>query len=363
MNIPTSRKLLYFLIVLVLLMVVTEGAWHIYANHQLDWLNQRLAERNDFLNEDPDLKFVLRPGDWSRPAPKEQGGTFDFHVNGHLLRGPEFPAEKEGGAYRILCLGGSTTFGTGFLADHETYPARLESALHRRFPQRRFQVLNGGVPAYQSVDSYLNLKRLAYLTPDLVLVFHGINDIAWAPDLGEFYFDPDGTQRPLSRLDRRRIDASSFFPQAIYNRFFGWFQKPEHDKPRESIPQRFENGFAANLTRIANLARAIGSKIVFMTFEIGIDPSWPPETASEKAAHYALRAVHLRYDAILPTVRRYNSRVRRLGSELSVPIIELEGRVSKDDSCWADPVHMSAVGTMAKCALVANQLAKLLRSP
>lgn len=361
MNIPTSRKLIYLGILLFLTFAVTEGIWQIYSAHQLSWLTERLDERNDFLEEDPDLKHVLRPGNWSRPAPPELGGVFHFRVNEERLRGPEIVAGKEPGTFRILCLGGSTTFGTGFLADHETYPAQLESALAKRLPERRIQVLNAGVPGYQTVDSYANLQRLRHLDPDLILVYHAINDIAWAADLGEFYFQPETTTRPLTRLERRRIDADSFFPQAVYNRLFRWHHKPSRETPRQSIPQRYEDGFAANLGRIVELARSIGSDVAFITFEIGIDPTWPPEKSAEKAAHYTLGAVHLRYAEIAPTVRRYNARTRRVAADLGVPLLDIEGRISKDDEFWADPVHLSTRGTTRMVALVLKRLLEILK--
>jgi hypothetical protein len=51
-------------------------------------------------------------------------------------RGANFPAEKRPGAFRILAVGDSFTYGD-FVDDGETLPARLEEALRLDAARRR----------------------------------------------------------------------------------------------------------------------------------------------------------------------------------------------------------------------------------
>ncbi len=70
-----------------------------------------------------------------------RGHPFDFNPKGY--RGPLPPKEKRKGEFRVLCLGDSTTFGTG-VATTATWPARLEEELRAR-TKRPVSVINGAL--------------------------------------------------------------------------------------------------------------------------------------------------------------------------------------------------------------------------
>lgn len=71
---------------------------------------------------------------------------------------------------KILAFGDSLTFGRGVLPE-ESYPARLQSAIHR-------DVINGGLPGEVSVEG---LKRLPIwldeYEPNFLILCHGANDL------------------------------------------------------------------------------------------------------------------------------------------------------------------------------------------
>jgi|GEM_PF-3434204 len=116
---------------------------------------------------------------------------YDERLGYRLVRGNADPARfedsagrvvdlaKPDGVYRILCLGGSTTYGVG--ADKtNSYPAQLEDLLNRVYGRAdlRFEVLNLGVMGYHSWHSRIRFKaELAGLSPDLVLVMDAVNDL------------------------------------------------------------------------------------------------------------------------------------------------------------------------------------------
>ncbi|MHC1788084.1 SGNH/GDSL hydrolase family protein [Solidesulfovibrio sp.] len=93
--------------------------------------------------------------------------------------GRSFAVAKPAGVFRILCLGGSTTYGVG--ADKSnSYPAQLEDLLHRVYGGcgLRFEVLNLGVMGYHSWHSRIRFEaELAGLRPDLVVVMDAVNDL------------------------------------------------------------------------------------------------------------------------------------------------------------------------------------------
>ncbi|MBL8153138.1 MAG: SGNH/GDSL hydrolase family protein [Anaerolineae bacterium] len=80
------------------------------------------------------------------------------------------------GAYRVLALGDSFTYGY-YVHNEEAWPARLEEALRQQM-NGPVQVLNAGVPGYTVEDElgYLREKGLA-LQPDVVVLGVYTNDI------------------------------------------------------------------------------------------------------------------------------------------------------------------------------------------
>jgi hypothetical protein len=82
---------------------------------------------------------------------------------------------KPEATYRIICLGGSTTEGA---KDATSYPASLERLLRERYPEKNVEVLNAGKYFYNSQSSIIQyLFYLKEFQPDLLIVFHGFNDI------------------------------------------------------------------------------------------------------------------------------------------------------------------------------------------
>jgi len=97
----------------------------------------------------------------------------DDRVNSLGFRGDEINLEKPANTYRIVCLGGSTTW--------DEYPALLQEELSADFQKRDFnlEVINAGDVYWTTVESQINLlTRGLPLAPDAVVVYHGINDAA-----------------------------------------------------------------------------------------------------------------------------------------------------------------------------------------
>lgn len=133
------------------------------------------------------------------------------------FRSVEFPARKPKDEFRIVCLGGSTTYGiyardlsdaadaqwiiekglrnkndyptldllarrSGMkdyedLACNYTYPGFLERRLHE-LGYTQVRVINAGAEGYTSYESMLNFElRCLDVDPDLVIVYEGYNDI------------------------------------------------------------------------------------------------------------------------------------------------------------------------------------------
>ena len=85
------------------------------------------------------------------------------------------------GAYRILCLGESTTAVGGT----NSYPSQLENILNQRNVPMRFSVINRGIPATNSTAIVNALEdNLVRYKPQMVIVMMGENDLlmGWKDD-------------------------------------------------------------------------------------------------------------------------------------------------------------------------------------
>ncbi len=96
-------------------------------------------------------------------------------VNQLGFRGADTTLQKPDGVTRIVVLGDSFTFGEGVAAG-EAFPARLERLLNDG-AARRYEVLNLGVPGYNTVQevAYFRERGLS-LDPDLVMIAFTLSD-------------------------------------------------------------------------------------------------------------------------------------------------------------------------------------------
>ncbi|MFH1189230.1 MAG: SGNH/GDSL hydrolase family protein [Candidatus Omnitrophota bacterium] len=72
-------------------------------------------------------------------------GRFNMKEKGFYCRGERYELKKERDIYRIVCIGGSTTFGGSEY--REAYPYYLERILNDGRSGRRFEVINSGIAA------------------------------------------------------------------------------------------------------------------------------------------------------------------------------------------------------------------------
>lgn len=92
-------------------------------------------------------------------------------IDSHGLRGPERPAKSKP---RLLLLGDSVAFGTG-LAPADTIAARMQALFDERGAP--FEVLNGGVPGYNTAQEARFLERFGdELQLDRIVLLYCLND-------------------------------------------------------------------------------------------------------------------------------------------------------------------------------------------
>ncbi len=164
---PARRRALYASLTLVgalvLVAVALEGAARfVDPRHGFAaWYTQSMTY---LIDDEVDWVSEPRRYEWTR-------------VDETFFRGPAVARAKPPGAFRIVALGGSSTFEIG-KADDETWPSLLRRRLDERGESMHpIEVMNAATPGYSTWQSSRLLeKRVLDWQPDLVLVYHLAND-------------------------------------------------------------------------------------------------------------------------------------------------------------------------------------------
>ncbi len=158
---------------LLLALVALEGVARL-SGLEGRWLDSFVprAHNEEFhqLSDDPELLYEMVPNTVYRfPDAGYDGSPTLVTIDEHGFRTPKRPPEKPAGVARVLCLGGSNTFGAR-VNDADTWPAQLEAELNRR-AEVPVEVWNWGVSGYMNRQkAALGRRGLEQLQPDLIVV-------------------------------------------------------------------------------------------------------------------------------------------------------------------------------------------------
>lgn len=121
-------------------------------------------------SRDPGIVYELRPNARGRFVNQP------LLINSQGLHDYEYGRRKEPGTFRIVGLGDSSLFGWG-VAMEENSMKVLERRLNEKSRQRKFEVINFGVPGYNTaMEAETFVARCVEYAPDLVLVNFNTND-------------------------------------------------------------------------------------------------------------------------------------------------------------------------------------------
>ena len=311
----------------------------------------------------PYLPIALRPGSDYRD--NDTSGR----INALGLRGPERTAARPPGAFRVICVGGSTTFGAGIAGDEKTYPARLEARLREANPGLEIEVWNAGVPGYTTAENviYLGL-RLIDFEPDIVVLYEGYNDFkpnrhpGFVSDYSHWRDRAVTPRRPP--LEWLRLVAKG---RALAAR---WFTDPNsevRDPASGQTLRRYdtvgEEGLAAfrrNLRTMVRTASGAGARAVLATY---------PHPCTEENLR-ARPELFTYLPGYLPTLTfagvrdafdRYNEAVRAVAAEEGAILADAARAIPPDADFFVDHVHFNARGADLFAEVVAGAILPAIR--
>ena len=109
-----------------------------------------------------------------------------------------FPASKPVGPYRIVCLGGSTTFGRPF-DDSTSFCGWLRTLLPMVDPERNWEVINAGGVSYASYRVAGVMQEFARHDVDLFILYTGQNEFLEWRTYGDLIESSDTPGVPAAR--------------------------------------------------------------------------------------------------------------------------------------------------------------------
>jgi lysophospholipase L1-like esterase len=243
-----------------------------------------------------------------------EGEPFVFATNNYGFRGPDIPERKPVGARYVFTIGESSTACNEYPHDR-TWPGILERRLRQNLADNRIYVYNagmGGGTSYRSLVIFLNL--LTRLSPDLVIVYHGINDRGpFHPSSARYFRDVGYGEQFLRR-------PSYLLHELALRTANPLLHKANTMLLQGPVPAEDFRYHENNYRNMAYLARGHGIPLMFMTQPV------MPEVGSNEGV---------------------NRSTRELGRELNVPVFDLASIMPLDSQYFLpDAVHYTGRGNL-----------------
>ena len=288
--------------------------------------------------------FYLKPHHYYALEGNPEYKSSTNKVNRYGLEGDDFPRAKPPGEYRIACLGGSTT--------HRMDAGYLRDSLKILHPGGSIRIINGGMATYTTAETLIAyMFKISYLEPDLIMVYHAINDVfpeacyrESKPDYSQYRKMWKHTIR-LPGVFYRAMRYSCFLKLMHYffvQRYFDvWsyslhpLKMPPVDVMKNINSPSFGQYFKKNMSRLINTAQGEGVKVMLVTFVFGKTATEPRQAG----------------------INKLNTITRTLASENGCYLMDLEQILkNKGDSTsmFADEVHFSLEGERWKTERIAE---------
>jgi hypothetical protein len=292
------------------------------------------------------------------PTPNYRLGSI-YH-NSLGFRGDEFVMPKPDGMYRIVVLGGSTSYDIEVDDNEKTFVARLERMLRDDYGIEEIEVINAGAGGYNSWENLINLEfRVLDISPDLIIFDHGYSDVhCRLVDSTAYRGDNRAMRKPWQTPDVPFFEHSVFL--RILGRLSGLSGKAGiqsfvtaptymgacstvHDQRssddafiallRSNPPLYFRRNLLNMLAIVqANDIRSVFTTIAFSTyFEDYVS-----------TPHYR------------QGLDENNIVIREVAESHGIPLVDMAKMMPKDRKYWTDGRHVNEDGALVKAALLAD---------
>jgi lysophospholipase L1-like esterase len=283
------------------------------------------------------------------------------------FRGADFEPEKDPETFRVVCLGGSSTFGF-HNADEETYPHALQELLRADEATRHVEVINAGFPYYNTATilGLFESEVLAY-DPDVVTVYTGYNDSSWPLSVspvtkGFFWLQ----ERSIVYWLLKRTALTDRNVYELKKRIMGPIRGREtHTAPPEEV-EAVAARFRENLRALTALAEEHGVEVVLIAQPITVRHAndWKRSLTYEGEYQKVLEEMHIsEFDRRLVRHHRLVEEVRELAAEGGHTVVDNIAIVDRDRDLLTSHVHLTAEGNRLLAQALRDAIAPLASGP
>jgi len=286
-------------------------------------------------------------------------------INSLGFRGEDISLEKPDDVYRIVAVGGSTTFAV-YLPWNQSYPYLLQEELRRRFNDDRIEVINAGLTGSTAAESFHRMAtQILPLDPDMVVIYHAFNDLfpRMFNDYSEDYYhfrrnDPNNppgmTRSYLYRLALRAL-SPGFFHENNNQQQQVWKIEnlPATDTERSiNFINSSNHAFKFHMDNIVKLIKANGGEAVLATFAMNSRTyNW-----TEHIPPYLWEV----------GIAENNEAIKEIAMENDVPVVPFAEAPFPEASkrfqvkLFPDSIHMAPEGNQLKAEIFADVIAPII---
>ena len=320
----------------------------------------------------PDTISIFRPVQEIMPGVQ---GESQFTVNSFGVRGPELYARGE--AYRILCVGGSTTECL-YLDDSEAWPHLLMENLNQRRDGAKVWVGNAGVSGHSTVRHLrFILEDTIWKEMDCVLFLVGANDFNGFLRYGITMKSPSDQSREqdLVLQSLQPMWKKSSVLEMIRHVYREW-NRPrvleedatglnyvarrklrQNGHVRDDMPDLTDalSQYEARITRIIRECERAGVGPVFLTQPALLCENTPDQVRALFWSGDDGDGGYYKVEDLGRGLQKYNERLREVCTRHQVEFIELTS-MNDHPEFFYDEYHFNEAGAREVARLVADGL-------
>ena len=263
---PLKKKLAFSLATTALLLAGLESALALVG------VKSPLATHDPFVGFAANVPLFVED-----PASSDVGVLVTSLNKLDYFNAQRFHRQKPNGAYRVFCLGGSTTYGRPY-NDATSFCGWLRELLPAAAPATQWEVINAGGVSYASYRVAAVMEELTAYQPDLFVIYTGHNEFLEERTYGDLrsvspvllkistalaHTRTYGLlQRLLDSSPRQEADRHQLPGEvdAILDRTVGPASYHRDDARHKDVLEHF----TYNLKRMTALARSCGAKVLFV---------------------------------------------------------------------------------------------------
>lgn len=280
-------------------------------------------------------------------------------VNAQGFRGDRPTRKSADSAFRIMTVGGSTTFDSDVTRDDKAWPSRLEHYLNATPGSIPVEVVNAGVPGYHALDNLIRLQTELYrYHPDVILLYDGHNDLLGTLQSQRLHTNADSGDRPGEIVPESTIRHWLTRHSLLYAKLAGRMKairfrapgsNPAATPTAEEWTQALEHGaehFRHDITSFVVLARSMGIQVILVENVHVTHPDSVMERNPLVVQEWLRTVPFAPPDVVFRGYQSYNETIRQVALEQSIATLPTTtfGLHGVPQFFPTDPIHFSDAG-------------------